>query len=365
MKYLLYYNLDSKFVTDQTNAGGDGTNVVSVVDGVAWTEDQEKTYYRYSIKPEDITAFTVTIYYKFTINGITFDIAPSEILTVDVYKNKSASLCLIAKNIEGYSPTVNDTTILVNSNTAYTFEYDYTASTRSYLKLEYIEYTGTTESLTGGCLDTGKVLKNLSPRDSLKVAFSYYMPNIPYTGEDSTLIYSDAVSFTEQTYRTGNYIGRPRFRVDRRNTGTSSASSIIMEWKGFPTADSGKGINACICVMLDSAAYWGSYLPVPLTNLNSPKNNYPYESLDNLIPLELPRFESAQTQNGQYFQESLKFFYRYIPGGTRLYGFKAWKRYSGGLVLDIIPALRLPDGVVGILDKVSGDFITGENYTGG
>ena len=42
MKYLLYYNLDSKFVTDQTAAGGDGTNVVSVVDGVAWTKDQEK-----------------------------------------------------------------------------------------------------------------------------------------------------------------------------------------------------------------------------------------------------------------------------------------------------------------------------------
>ena len=51
MKYLLYYNLDNKFVIDQTNVGGDGTNVVSVVDGVAWTKDRENTYYRYA-KPD-------------------------------------------------------------------------------------------------------------------------------------------------------------------------------------------------------------------------------------------------------------------------------------------------------------------------
>lgn len=45
MKHLLYYNLDSKFVSDQTIAGGDGTKVVTIIDGVAWTKDLEKTYY--------------------------------------------------------------------------------------------------------------------------------------------------------------------------------------------------------------------------------------------------------------------------------------------------------------------------------
>ena len=97
MKYLLYYNLDNKFVIDQTNVGGDGTNVVSVVDGVAWTKDRENTYYRYA-KPdsENLTSYTITIHYK-DINGDS--IAPDDVVTVDGYVGKKVSETITAKRM--------------------------------------------------------------------------------------------------------------------------------------------------------------------------------------------------------------------------------------------------------------------------
>lgn len=102
MKYLLYYNSDSKFVTDQTNAGGDGTNVVSVVDGVAWTKDREKTYYRYSNEDEDITTYTITINYKNYYNGET--IAQSDTVVVSGYTGKATTYMATAKAIDEYVP---------------------------------------------------------------------------------------------------------------------------------------------------------------------------------------------------------------------------------------------------------------------
>ncbi len=126
MKYLLYYNLDSKFVTDQTAAGGDGTNVVSVVDGVAWTKDQEKTYYRYSDEESAITSYTVTIHYVYTdeIAGFSKKIAEDETLTISCYKGKTTTVNLAAKEISGYTFKKANEIISVNQNTAYTFYYD-------------------------------------------------------------------------------------------------------------------------------------------------------------------------------------------------------------------------------------------------
>ena len=125
MKYLLYYNLDNKFVIDQTNVGGDGTNVVSVVDGVAWTKDRENTYYRYA-KPdsENLTSYTITIHYK-NINGDS--IAPDDVVTVDGYVGKKVSETITAKSISGYTILSDDAkTFIMDGNVEYAFIYNNT-----------------------------------------------------------------------------------------------------------------------------------------------------------------------------------------------------------------------------------------------
>ena len=92
MKYLLYYNLDSKFKSDQASVSGDGTSVVSVVDGVAWTEDTENVYYRYrNPDSENLTSYTITIHYK-DINGDI--IAPDDVITVDGYSGKGQKVLM-------------------------------------------------------------------------------------------------------------------------------------------------------------------------------------------------------------------------------------------------------------------------------
>lgn len=126
MKYLLYYNLDSKFVSDQINVGGDGTNVVSVVDGVAWTNDQENVYYRY-VKPdsENLTSYTITIHYK-DINGD--NIAPDDVVTVYGYVGKKVSETITAKSISGYTILSDDVeTLTMDGNIEHTFAYGSTS----------------------------------------------------------------------------------------------------------------------------------------------------------------------------------------------------------------------------------------------
>lgn len=121
MKYLLYYNLDSKFVTDQTSAGGDGTNVVSVVDGVAWTKDQEKTYYRYaSNDSENLTSYTITVHYRDSLGGI---LLSDEVTTVEAYVGKSVKFTIPIKTVEGYTLQNESTSIMVSGDTEYTLSY--------------------------------------------------------------------------------------------------------------------------------------------------------------------------------------------------------------------------------------------------
>ena len=123
MKYLLYYNLDSKFKSDQVSVSGDGTSVVSVVDGVAWTEDAENVYYRYrNPDSENLTSYTITIHYK-DINGDV--IAPDDVITVDSYSGKGVSETIIAKSISGYTVISDDTkTFIMNGNIEHTFIYN-------------------------------------------------------------------------------------------------------------------------------------------------------------------------------------------------------------------------------------------------
>ena len=121
MKYLLYYKLDSNFIADQTSVGGDGTKVVSVVDGVAWTNDQEKAYYRLANNDsENLTSYTITIHYVDIFNNV---IAPDKTNVVDVYAGKSADELLSPVSISRYTAIDEPKKIVISGNTEYTFKY--------------------------------------------------------------------------------------------------------------------------------------------------------------------------------------------------------------------------------------------------
>ena len=121
MKYLLYYKLDSNFIADQTSVGGDGTKVVSVVDGVAWTNDQEKSYYRLANNnSENLTSYTVTVYYKSQSNKT---LAPDDTFVVDAYIGKGVKKVVEPKIIDGYKTTYKTKTLNVYGDTEYTFRY--------------------------------------------------------------------------------------------------------------------------------------------------------------------------------------------------------------------------------------------------
>lgn len=123
MKYLLYYKLDSNFIADQTSVGGDGTKVVSVVDGVAWTNDQEKTYYRLANNDsENLTSYTVTVHYKTRFFDET--IAPDDVIVVDAYVGKSVKETVVAKTISGYTALSGGVEFILSDNIEYTFYYD-------------------------------------------------------------------------------------------------------------------------------------------------------------------------------------------------------------------------------------------------
>ena len=124
MKHLLYYNLNSQFVTAQVNAGGDGTNVVSVVDGVAWCKDSENTYYRYA-KPEseNLTSYTITLHY---VDSEGHTLAPDSTVTTIAYKNKGTEQLLTPKEISGVSANEGAVSLLITGNTEYTFSYPLT-----------------------------------------------------------------------------------------------------------------------------------------------------------------------------------------------------------------------------------------------
>jgi len=147
MKYLLYYNLDSKFASDQTSAGGDGTNVVSVVDGVAWTKDQEKTYYRLSGKNEDIVTCTITVNYV-TYDPImdkTFTVASSTKIPVNVYKNKKTKVKVLPKEIENYTCQESYRMVDVANNVTITFTYTEKSIPDGILRAYYVKSSSSTK----------------------------------------------------------------------------------------------------------------------------------------------------------------------------------------------------------------------------
>ena len=122
MKYLLNYNLDNQFKADQVSAGGNGDNVVSVVDGVAWTADREKVYYRRGPLTQDtLTSYTVTVQYVYYQDGS--QLSNSYSYTVDSFKNKSVKEFLTPISIDDYVPLESGKTIWVSGDTTYSFKY--------------------------------------------------------------------------------------------------------------------------------------------------------------------------------------------------------------------------------------------------
>ena len=121
MKYLLYYKLDNEFISDQVSVGGDGTKVVSVVDGVAWANDQKKAYYRLANNDsENLTSYTVTVHYKSRSNKT---LAPDDVYVVDAYIGKGIKETVTAKGISGYTALNDSEELIINDNTEYTFFY--------------------------------------------------------------------------------------------------------------------------------------------------------------------------------------------------------------------------------------------------
>lgn len=116
MKYLLYYNLDNKFVTDQVAVGGDGTKVVSVVDGVAWTDDVENVYYRLNGEESAITSYTITVYYRCVSGSSYISVTQESVYTINCYSGYSAEVTLFPKQISGYVPKNKSTTLTVSGN---------------------------------------------------------------------------------------------------------------------------------------------------------------------------------------------------------------------------------------------------------
>ena len=122
MKYLLYYNLNTEFVNEQTSCNGDGTDVVSVVDGVAWTNNDEKAYYRHADNDsQNLTSYTVTVHH-ISIDRDTM--ASDDVYTVTNYRGKKSKLFIQAKTFSGYVVDGESAlTLNVSANTEYTFTY--------------------------------------------------------------------------------------------------------------------------------------------------------------------------------------------------------------------------------------------------
>ena len=119
MKQLLYYETNNSFVADQTSAGGDGTKVVSVYNGVAWTEDSGLTYYKDNITPK--VTYNVTIHYVNYVLGKEFS---TEVIPVLGYSGCAATQLFYAKKFDNLIPRITEINLTVSADTDYTFYYD-------------------------------------------------------------------------------------------------------------------------------------------------------------------------------------------------------------------------------------------------
>lgn len=121
MKHLLYYNVNSQFVSDQVACGGDGSRVVSVVDGVSWSKDNEVTHYRLANNDsENLTSYTITVH---SINSAGTKVDSDSLIEVSCYKGKTVKEVVYPVNVPGYTSSAAPVSVIVSGNTEVTFEY--------------------------------------------------------------------------------------------------------------------------------------------------------------------------------------------------------------------------------------------------
>ena len=99
MKQILYYNTEAAFTSDQRSHGGDGTNVVSVLRGVALAENTMNAFYSYGNVTPAKTAYTVTVHYrcKCVSSSGYITVKEDDTYTVETYVGKSVNFFIPAK----------------------------------------------------------------------------------------------------------------------------------------------------------------------------------------------------------------------------------------------------------------------------
>lgn len=154
MKRLLYYNLNSQFVSDQTAHGGDGTSVVSVVHGVAFANDSQKSFFQHSSSSADISTYTVTVHYSFYDIALrkTISVRPDDVYSVKVYSGMTTKYYVPSKPVDNYELDGDEYVMInVSGNTEVTFNYKYNLDGNRLVF--YISYLNAQASPTGYTMD--------------------------------------------------------------------------------------------------------------------------------------------------------------------------------------------------------------------
>lgn len=177
MKYLLYYDAASAYTAEQVAAGGDGSKVVSVVDGVAWCEDSEKTYYRYSNKSEDIFVATITVHHR-NVSG--YELISSTTVTGECFSGMTTKIFVAPANIDGYKSIESGKTVTISGATAsvdFVYRYDFTPDYSKPLTFEILTdgYISWRTQYSGDTWASNKVIsysKNKGERQSIRSSYN-------------------------------------------------------------------------------------------------------------------------------------------------------------------------------------------------
>lgn len=352
MKHILYYKLNNSFISDQTAAGGDGTNVVSVVNGVARTMDARKVYYRYSGNLNDVNSYTVTVHYK---DGNNATILSDDVYTVTVYSGKSTSFFVSPKSVDGYTPEDSGATIMVSGNTEYVFSY----YSNNAFQVEYIETTAEPTNDISSAITTDFDLSDPDAFHYFKAVFSFYIPSVLRSG--TTNLTTNIVQnnkFVTNFYNNGGNIGETTYRLNLSNQN-------IVEHDTF-SAPYTKGANILCAVYNYQSQGYGSYYLIT-ANLTGPQNNYPYSSFDNYRAGNMSRLYNNYIGSGGFSETVITFFRQNVAPGTRFYGLKIYGYGSGvaepsTVVYDFVPYYR--GGKYGIFEKINKKFYTRQDLIG-
>ena len=341
MKYLLYYNLDSKFKSDQKNVGGDGTSVVSVVDGVAWTEDAENVYYRLNSEDSAITSYTITVHYRYVSGSSYTSVTQESIYTVNCYSGYSTEVTLFPKQVSEYVPKNESAVLTVSGNITYVFEYE----KFDLLQLEYVEVTDFIPKYSG--ITTNEI----NSEAEFKLLCCFYLPSI--STSETTLISSNRCVFSMIAHNGTTQ------RITTQRRFTSSTSGKYIEWDTFNgSLNSGWSIYLYLDTQKNQG--YGSYVKQE-GNLLSPKAVVPYSDFESYSTNDLYRLNKNYTNENNPVLEKITFFHGNCLPGTRFYGAKFYDA-ADSIIYDYVPAVK--NGQYGILEKKSMNFYPHSKLTG-